>query len=517
MYFYCIILPNIQELRQIMKNNTETQQKNADGTGSGIQLNKKTIIGISALLLAIMIFAGILTKVIPHGTYDTDANGSIIPGSYHEISDDEVNYPFWRVFIAPLEVFTTSDSAIGIGIIAFIILVGGTFFILEKSGVLKYILQKTVDKFETKKYLLLAIVTFICMCLSSIMGMLEECVTLVPLACAISLALGWDSLVGLGFSSMAIVFGYAAATFNPFNVGLVQTMAGLPMFSGLGFRIIVFAVTYLILFTFLFTYAKKIEKNPKKSLCYESDLTLREKYLSDESNKVLDNPMLPKATKTFVACIFCVIVLTVISFIAQRLIADATIATIVSYTPLFAMAVLFTYGGLRAGHIAGIKGKKLLNGFGEGIKTILPCLPLILFILGITYILNKGMILDTILYYIYETIKDFSPVESLLMITLVVIVIEFFVGSGTAKAFLLMPLILPLVDMLGITRQSLVLAFTMGDGFCNILYPTSSMLMLSIGLLNISYAKYLRWSWKVFVPIFAVTAGFIWLAVAVGY
>lgn len=497
-----------------MKKDEEKMNKSSE---SGIQLNKKTIFGISALLLAIMIFAGVLTRVVPHGAYDLDANGAIIPGSYHEIADDEVNYPFWRVFIAPLEVFTTSDSAIGIGIIAFIILVGGTFFILEKSGVLKYILQQTVNKFSDKKYLLMALIILICMCMSSIMGMLEECVTLVPLACAICLALGWDSLVGLGVSSMAIVFGYAAATFNPFNVVLIQTMAGLPIFSGLGFRILVFAVTYLILFVFLFTYAKKIEKNPQKSLCYASDKALREKYLSKESEKVLENPMLPKATKTFVMCISGVIVLTVISFIAQRFIPDPDIASIVSYTPLVAMAVLFTVGGLKAGSVTGIKGKKLLSGFLEGVKTILPCLPLILFILGITYILNKGMIIDTILYYIYEAIKNYSPTQSLLMITAVVIIIEFFVGSGTAKAFLLMPLILPLVDLLGITRQALTLAFTMGDGYCNILYPTSSMLILSIGLINVSYTKYLRWSWKVFIPIFAATAGFIWLAVKIGY
>ncbi len=501
-----------------MNDNKEIiEQEEKKSESSGIQLNKKTLFGITALLLAIMIFAGVLTRVVPHGAYDKDANGAIIAGSYHEVSEDEVNYPFWRVFIAPFEVFTTSDSAIGIGIIAFIILVGGTFFILEKSGVLKYILQQTVNRFSDKKYLLMALIILICMCLSSVMGMLEECVTLVPLACAISLALGWDSLVGLGFSSMAIVFGYAAATFNPFNVVLIQSMAGLPIFSGLGFRVLVFIATYLILFTFLFLYAKKIEKNPQKSLSYETDKALREKYLSEESEKVLDNPMLPEATKTFVMSISGVVVLTIISFIAQRFIPNPDIASIVSYTPLVAMAVLFTFGGLRAGSIAGIKGKNLLKGFWEGVKTILPCVPLILFILGITYILNKGMIIDTILYYIYEAIKGFSPTQSLLMITAVVIIIEFFVGSGTAKAFLLMPLILPLVDLLGITRQSLTLAFTMGDGYCNILYPTSAMLILSIGLINVSYTKFIRWSWKVFIPIFAVMAGFIWLAVKIGY
>ena len=163
--------------------------------GSGIQLNKKTMILITTLLIAIMIFAGIMTKVIPTGAYDVDAEGAIIPGTYHKVSAEEVNYPFWRVFVAPLEVFTTSDSVIGLGIILFIVLIGGTFLVMEESGVLQYIMQTTVNKFGNRKYLLLAVMVFVCMTLSSVVGILEESVTLVPLACAISLALGWDSLV----------------------------------------------------------------------------------------------------------------------------------------------------------------------------------------------------------------------------------------------------------------------------------------------------------------------------------
>lgn len=491
----------------------EEKEKN----NSGIQLNKKTMITITALLLAIMLFAGIMTKVVPTGKYDVDAEGAIIPGTYHEISDDEVNYPFWRVFVAPLEVFTTPDSAIGLGIILFIVLIGGTFLVMEESGVLQYILQTTVNKFGSKKYKLLAIMVFVCMALSSVVGILEESVTLVPLACAISLALGWDSLVGLGFSMMSVAFGYAAATFNPFNIGIVQTMAGLPMFSGLGYRIIVFAVTYLILFTFLFTYAKKVEKNPQKSVSYQSDIELRKKFLSEERNEVLKNPNLGKATKVFVTSILCVFIFTAASFIAQQFITNESIASVIGYTPLVAMAILFTFGGLRAGYITGIRGKNLLSGFGRGVKTIAPAIPLIVFVLGITYVLKKGMIIDTILYNIYNLIQGFSPVQALMMIMLVVIVIEFFIGSGTAKAFLLMPLILPLAKMLHITDQSIVLAFCLGDGFCNVLYPTSGIMILCIGMLNVTYGKFLKWSWKLFAAIFAASAVLIWIAVKIGY
>lgn len=492
------------------------EEKN-EKKGTGIQLNKKTMIAITALLLAIMLFAGILTKIIPNGAYDVDADGGIIPGTYHTVTQEEVNYPLWRVLIAPFEVFTTPDSVIGLGIILFIVLIGGTFLVMEESGVLQYILQTTVKKFGKKKYLLLAVLVFVCMALSSVVGILEEGVTMVPLACAISLALGWDSMVGLGFSLMSIAFGYAAATFNPFNVVLVQTMAGLPVFSGLGYRIAVFIVTYIILFTFLYFYAKKVEKNPQKSVSYESDIELRKKFLSEESNEVLKNPNLGRATKVFVTSILCVLIFTAASFIAQRFITNDTISSYIGYTPLVAMAVLFTFGGMRAGYITGIRGKELFSGFVRGVKTIAPAIPLIVFVLGITYVLKKGMILDTILYNIYNLIQGFSPVQALLMIMLVVIVIEFFIGSGTAKAFLLMPLVLPLAKMLNITDQSIVLAFCLGDGFCNVLYPTSGIMIICIGMINVTYGKFLKWSWKLFLAIFAASALLITLAVKIGY
>ena len=158
---------------------------------------------------------------------------------------------------------------------------------------------------------------------------------------------------------------------------------------------------------------------------------------------MLKNPNLGKVTRVFVTSILCVFVFTAASFIAQQFIENDTVSSLIGYTPLVAMAFLFTFGGLRAGYITGIRGKNLLSGFGRGVKTIAPAIPLIVFVLAITYVLKKGMILDTILYHIYNLIQDFSPVQALLMIMLVVIVIEFFIGSGTAKAFLLMPLILP--------------------------------------------------------------------------
>lgn len=450
--------------------------------GTGIQIDKKTVFGITALLLVIMLLAGVLTQVVPRGEYQMDDSGMVINGTYHEFAGDEGKMPWWKIILAPIMVFTSSQITTGIGIVVFIVLIGGTFLILDRSGVL------------------------------------EESLTLVPLAVAISLALGWDSFVGLGISMVSIAFGYTAATFNPFNVGILQTMADLPLFSGLAYRLLFFVCVYVSLVLFLIVYAKKIEKNPEKSLCYESDKELRVRFGAEVDDEALNNPALKKATKTFVGCVGGVLLIVAVSFALQKVDAISdSVKELINNLPLVGMAILFTVGGISAGYIAGIRGKALGGGFLEGVKTIAPCLPMIWAILSITYVLQEGNIIHTILYHVYNLTSSMSKTGALFAIFLFVVALEFIVGSGTAKAFLIMPIVLPLADLLGLTRQSIVLAFTMGDGFCNILYPTSGIMVIAIGMVGISYGKYLRWSWKLFVMEFGLAALAMLDAVAIGY
>lgn len=487
---------------------------------SGIKISKKTVLGITAILFIIMIFAGILTQVVPSGVYDIDANGAIINGTYHQIDKSEVDYSFWRVFISPIEAFVydTSTAMTGVIIILVITLIGGTFLILSQSGVMTYLMCVLVKKFEKKKYFLLAVLIFACMLLSSFSGVLEESITLVPFAIAIALSFGWDSFVGLGFSLLAIAFGYSAATFNPFNVGVVQSMTDLPMFSGVMYRIFVFIVIYAILAVFFITYAKRVEKDPKKSLCYESDFELRKTYLADgNSEEILANTALAKASRVFAMSLLSVIIITVVCLVANIFIDDATISDIIGYMPMVSMTILFTVGGIRAGKLSGIEPKELRNGFLQGVKTILPVAPMIILIISVTYVLKSGKIIDTMLYYVYELIKDENAYVSIVIIFFVICIFEFFIGSGTAKAFLLMPILLPLVDMIGIGKQNLILAFCISDGFCNVLFPTNGLLMIALGMLGVSYLKYIRITWKLFAAEFGAAIGLILLGQLIGY
>ena len=544
---------------------TESLSSEKRENNSGLQLNKKSIALILVLLTVILAFAGVLTQVMPRGEYYTypentyklsdgtfvtlqtdseftvdktekmseseylsrlaslghevkavenfdgldidsaeNVGNMIIDGTYHKI---DYRLPIWKIPASLILVFGSDNVTTGIAIIVFIVLIGGTFLILDERGILKYIMAVIIKKFEKKKYLLLCIMIFVCMFLSSTAGILEESVTLVPIAVAISLALGLDSLVGLSISLVAIAFGFTAATFNPFNVVTVQKLAGIPVFSGLWLRIVMFVLVYAVLATFVVLYAKKIEKDPKKSISYESDKALREKYRLENSEAVLADEKTKKATRAFVLCVCAVIVCIILDFALS----------LSGMLSMPGMAILFTVGGLSAGYLSGLRGKKLANGFVRGVKTIAPAIPLIFFILAITYILDEGMIVHTILNYVYSLIRGLSPYSAILLLFAFVVVLEFFIGSGTAKAFLIMPIVAPLAQLVGISGNSVVLTFCMGDGFTNLLYPTSGIMIIAIGLVNVSYGKWLKFTWKLFLAEAILAVAIMHFSIFIGY
>ncbi len=486
-----------------MKKEEAAPQKNTEGMG--LKLNKKTMLAIALVLLIVLAFAGVMTQVLPRGEFQRNDSGQVIGGTY-AVNGDYV-IPIWKILLSPILCFSSSEAMTGAAIIMFIVLIGGSFLILDKCGILKYIMAYLVDKFGKRKYTLLAVMVLALMALSSVTGILEESITLVPLAVAISLALGWDSLTGLGMSLIAIAWGFTAATFNPFNIMTLQKLAGLKMFSGLWLRLLIFIAVYLLLTCFLIIYAKRVEKRPEKSIVYASDNLIREKFSVSQSTEILNNAGIKKATKAFVSCMLLDLVFVGLDFALDT---GGTIS-------LPAMAVLFTAGGLIAGSLAGLRGMNLLKSFLTGAKTISPAIPLVVFVIAIAYILKEGMIIDTILNSVYGFLSGATPIQAIFILFAFIFILEFFLGSSTAKAFLVMPILVPLSDMIGITRQSLVTTFCLADGFTNLLFPTSGIMIIAIGLVGVSYGKWLRWSWKLFALNGLVSALMLALCVVIGY
>ena len=493
-----------------------SEQVKEKKSSDGLHIDKKTIISITAVLLVVYIFVGFLTRIVPRGEYDTflneeTGNASITSESeYHTLEDYKM--PVWKIVCAPVMVFidseTRSTGMTGVLIVAFIILMGGTFLLLDRCGVLKYLVAFIIKRFGNRKYLLMAVIVFFFMALSSTAGILEESVTLVPIAVAVSLALGWDSLVGLGISLVSVAFGFTAATFNPFNVMTVQKLAGdITVYSGLWLRLVVFVFVYAVLFGFLALYGKRIEKNPEKSIVFETDKALRDKYTVDDIDAVFADKASAKAAKIFAVCLGCAFVCIVLDFALGM-------GGVLS---MGGIAVFFVAGGILAGFTKGLRGKELLSGFGEGIKSVGAAIPLIFIVIAIAYVLNQGKIMHTILHTVYGMISGLHPAAAILIIFVFIALLEFFIGSGTAKAFLVMPLVIPLAHLIGLSSNSVVLSFCLADGFTNLLYPTSGIMILAIGLVGVSYSKWLKFTWPLFLLEGVVSVAAMMLAVAVNY
>lgn len=465
-----------------------------------VKVSKRTFVSAVIILACLITVAGLLTHVIPAGEFQrntVDGREIIVPGTFQYTEGS--GYPVWRWLTAPMEVLWGPDSLMIITIILFILIIGGAFAILDKTGVLAAAIGSIVAALGHRKYLLLSIITLFFMLFGSLLGILEEIVPLVPLAVALAWSLGWDSLTGLGMSLLATGFGFAAAISNPFTIGVAQRIAGLPPFSGAGFRAGVFALVYGVLIVFLVRHAKRVEGNPRSSPVWEEDAKARGGDVRDLSKvKAAKAPLF-----WFVGTLLAILAL---------IISASQIPGLSDFTmPL--VALLFLIGGLGAGLLTG-QGWKVLRTFAQGALGILPGVILIMMAMSVKYIITKGGIMDTVLFYAADTISHTSAAGASLLTYAVVLFLNFFIGSATAKAFLVMPLITPLADLVGITRQLAVLAFAFGDGFSNVLYPTNPILLIALGLTVVSYPKWFRWVIGLQLLVLVLTALILLAAVA---
>jgi uncharacterized ion transporter superfamily protein YfcC len=475
---------------------------------SGAQISQKAFIQSVLILLALMIIAGVLMLIIPAGQYqrvEVDGRETILPNSFSLTKKPD--YPIWRWFIAPLEVVTGPDGLTVIVITVFILMVGVAFAVMDKSGILKAALARIVKRFEKQKYTLLLIISFFFMALGAFFGIFEEIVPLVPLMIALSYSLKWDTLTGLGMSILATNMGFSAAITNPFTIGVAQGIAELPAFSGSTYRIIIFIFMYILLAVFLTRHAKKVEANAKASPVYEEEQETRKKYSNFSSEAIAAENS--KTTPAIVFLIVCVVLIFATLFAGPFISAISDIA-------LPIVGLLFLIAGIGSGLIAGV-GKDAWKAAGEGLLGILPAIPLILMAASVKYIIASGGILDTILYNASILLQGANPIVATLLIYFLTLVIEFFVSSGSAKAFLIMPIMIPLADLVGVTRQTAVLAYVFGDGFSNLAYPTSAVLLICLGLTAVTYPKWLRWVMGLWIWVILSSLIFLAIAVMINY
>lgn len=472
----------------------------AQGT---LKIGKNAFIASVIILFCLMLTAYFFSVSLPAGSFQRameEGREVIVPGTF--AYTDKAPLPVWRVLTAPLEVLWGPDSLMVIVISLFILLIGGAFAVLDRAGVLTALVGMVVRKFGHNKTLLLLAVTMVFMLFGSLLGILEEIIPLVPLAVALALSLGWDSLTGLGMSLLAAGFGFASAIANPFSIGVAQRLAGLPVFSGALFRVLVFVLSYMLLAAFLLWYTRRIEADPQKSPVWQEDLHQGRKTAQDFARAMVPG----KAILWFTLALGAIGAVVIGASLIPGL-ADISL-------PL--VGLIFVLGGIGAGLLAGLGSAKTLRAFAGGMAAIAPAILLILMAMSVKLIIHQAGVLDTLLYQASLAIAGAKPQTAAVLTYGLVLIMNFFIGSASAKAFLVIPLIAPLADLVGISRQVAVLAFAFGDGFSNILYPTNPVLLIALGLTVVSYPRWFRFVIGLQLAMIILCVLLLLLAVAVG-
>lgn len=459
---------------------------------SGLQIGRKTFIQSLLILAGLMLVAGVLTLVVPAGRYTRiiqQGHAVVVPDSFEYTARPD--YPIWRWVTAPVEVLWSDGGMVIVVILLFLLMVGGAVAVLEQSGLLRAVIGYAVRRWGTRRYLLLWIITLLFMLFGAFLGIFEEVVPLVPLMVALAQLMGWDVFVGLGMSVLAANMGFSAAVINPFSIGVAQKIAGLPLFSGAWLRFVFFVIIYIVLGIFLDRYARRVERIRAERV------NLEELSGSPSRGAVI-----------WLGIFLGLIVLTLIGGPLIPALSDLTL-------PL--VGVLFLLGAVGAGRLNGLRGRALWSALGQGIGGIAPGIPLILMAASVRHIIVQGEIMDTILHAASSAFVGSSPFWAALLVYVLALGIELVISSASAKAFLIMPILLPLADLVGITRQVAVTAYCLGDGFSNLAYPTNAVLLIVLGLTRISYAQWIRWTWKLWAVVVALSVALLWIASAIRY
>ena len=469
-------------------------------------IGRKSFFVIVILLLSLITVTAVLTYCIPQGWYQRDEQGMIINGTYEKGGIDGI--ALWRVVTAPFRVFASSDSLTIIMISVFLLIMSGVVNLLEKTQGLRIIIGRTVRKFANKnvrkKRLVICIVTLIFMAFGSFFGLFEELVSLLPLVIVFMLSMGFDTMTGLGVCMMAACFGFSAAITNPFSVGIVSGLAGVPVLEGAWLRGLFFLFIYAAVCMFLLIHIHKIEKNPEKSLTYEID---QKKRASLDFSISEESPAEQKIFKVY--AIFFAVQLFI-------LVAIATIRSISGYAiPILAASFLF--GSMIAGSFVCERKRDMFRHLYKGAVAMLPAVVMIALATSVKLIMEESQILDTIMYNVINVLMGKNKFLCVVLIYFLILFLQIFIGSSSAKIMLIMPIILPIATTLGISPSVIILTYCIADGFTDVIMPTNPVLLIGLSMANVSYGKWVKWTWKAQLCIFVATIFILMFAVQIGY
>ncbi|WP_078412086.1 YfcC family protein [Priestia abyssalis] len=443
--------------------------------------SKFTMPHIYVILFIFIALASITTYIIPAGVFERipgpEGRTTIDPDSYRQVEATPVT-------------FTGFMTAIPKGLVAagevvfFTFIIGGIFAVIRKTGLIEIGVDKLTKKFANKSIVVIPVLMFVFAVICSLIGTQELSLVYVPVILPLMIALGYDSVVAVSVALVATTAGFMTGFLNPINTGLGQKISGLPVFSGIELRIIAFVVFVLAGVIYIIRYAQKVKKNPKASLVYEEDAHKRAVYLNKSQAKKSQLTIRQRAASFVLLGFFVLLVYGVISkgwFMLE-------------------MAGLFIIMGIAIGLIVGLKLTEICEGFNEGFREVLVGAMIVGVARAVAIVMEEGKVMDTIVHSLGGLVGEFPAVFSAIGMFIVQMLFNFLIPSGSGQALVTMPIMAPLSDLIGVTRQTAVLAYQFGDGIGNILFPTSGYFMATLALAGVAWQKWVRF----YLPLFSI-------------
>ena len=435
------------------------------------------------IVFALIVLAAVMTWIVPAGEFlrqTVDGREVVVGDSFHYVDRAPQT---WQVFSALFNGFV--DKA---DIIVFILMVGGAFWILNNShaidvGVMAFLRRvqrlsryKLIAKLGVNN-IIITLVMLLFSLFGAVFGMSEETIAFVVVFSPLAIQMGYDSIVGVCMCYVAAHVGFAGAMLNPFTIGIAQGIADLPLFSGLEYRFFCWVVLTIVGIAFVLWYAARVKAKPERSPVHKLDDYWRERASSTEQSVLTVRHVL----------ILILLLLTIVALVVGVLAWGWYIAEI---------SALFLAMGILAGIIDRQSADDIAKLFLAGCKDILSAALVVGLASGIIFILRDGHIMDTLLYGLSRSLAHTGEVASLAVMYVFQTLLNIVMPSGSAKAALTMPIMTQFADLIGVSRQTTVLAFQFGDGFTNMLTPTSGVLIGVLGIARIPYGTWLKWAWR---------------------
>ncbi|PAD38455.1 YfcC family protein [Terribacillus sp. 7520-G] len=440
---------------------------------------------VYVMIFAFIVVAALLTYIIPGGAYDRveqDGRSVILPETFHYIDGENVGL---------LGIFNSIHTGMvnGANIIFFVLIVGGAFGIFTATGALDAFIYMLSRKMANKEKLLIPVLMLFFAAAGALMGMSDETIVYVAILAPMAIALGFDALTGFAIVVLGAGVGFTAAVMNPFTVGVAQGISELPTFSGIGFRIIIFVVLYAAAVLYVMRHAGKVKKNP--------ELGVYGKFGGKADTAALQSHKMTARHK-----------LVLSAFLINYIVLIIGVLKYGWY--ITEIAGLFLLFGVLMGILGGISFSGIADNFILGAKDLLGGALIIGFAQAILVIFNTSGMMDTLLHYASDALGAIPGSLSAVGMLFLQMGINFFVPSGSGQAALTMPLMAPLSDMIGVTRQTAVLAYQFGDGISNTILPTGNIIAL-LAIAGIGYGKWVKW----FLPFFLIQIGIAIIALII--